>query len=117
VKEGKWCLNTEWATNGPTGTKAANMFMLVVVILCGLFAVFLARAPITPAGKMLILACVPVGGVLGFALGMVTASEVLNMGNLSGLFAVLITGPIGAIAGGVAGWFTFRRRFATLWTP
>ena len=60
-------------------------------------------------------ACVPIGGILWFALGMVIACDcsVFDMGNMCGLFAVFITGPIGSIAGGVTGWFFFRRRFVT----
>ena len=89
--------------------------MLTVTILCGLFAAFLARAPITAAGKVAIIACVPAGGLLGFALGMVITCDcgVFDMGSLCGLFAVFITGLIGSIAGGVAGWLILRRRFAT----
>ena len=94
------------------------MFLIVMIIPCALFAIFLLLAPITPAGKMLIIACVPVGGFLGYILGVVVACEVFeNGGNLCGLWGVFITGPLGSIAGGVAGWFIFRRRFEKLWTP
>ena len=80
------------------------MFMVLMIIPCTLLAVFLARKPITLAGKAIIIACVPVGGVVGFALGMVIACDcgAFEMGNMCGLFAVFITGPIGSIVGGVA---------------
>jgi hypothetical protein len=94
--------------------KETNIFWVPVIIVCGLFVVFLAWAPITRAGKMAIIACVPVGGILGFALGMVVACGMFEIGgNLCGLVAVFITGPVGSIAGGVTGWFIFRRHFAT----
>jgi hypothetical protein len=44
-----------------------------------------------------------VGGSLGYMAGYYVACDVFNAGNLCGLFGVFLTGPLGAIAGGVAG--------------
>jgi hypothetical protein len=59
-----------------------------------------------------IVAGVVVGGLLGYMLGYYVACEVFNGGNLCGLLGVFITGPIGAIAGGVGGAFVFRKRLS-----
>jgi hypothetical protein len=89
------------------------VFAIVMLVLCVLCAGLLALAPITPAGKGLIVACVPIGGILGFALGIALACGVFEWGgNLCGLVAIFITGPIGSLVGGITGWFIFRRRFA-----
>ena len=54
-----------------------------------------------------------VGGFLGYMLGIFVACVVFDGGNLCGLLGVFITGPIGSIAGGVAGGLLSRRRFPT----
>jgi hypothetical protein len=46
--------------------KETNVFWVPVIIVCGLFAFFLAQAPIMAGGKMAIIACVPAGGFLEF---------------------------------------------------
>ena len=51
-----------------------------------------------------------VGGFLGYLAGVELACGVFDMGNLCGLVGVFITGPIGTIGGGVAGWYFSRRR-------
>ena len=58
------------------------------------------------------------GGFLGYMAGMYMACEgspvqLFDGGNLCGLFGVFMTGPIGSIAGGVAGGFLSRRRPST----
>ena len=59
-----------------------------------------------------------VGGFLGYMAAIYVACEgspvqLFDGGNLCGLFGVFITGPIGSIAGGVAGGFVSRRRPST----
>ncbi len=53
-----------------------------------------------------------VGGFLGYMVGYYVACEVFNGGNLCGLFGVFITGPVGAIAGGVGGALVCRRHLS-----
>jgi hypothetical protein len=89
------------------------VFVIPVIFLCVLCVIFLALAPITRAGKILILACVPIGGFLGYMAGTYLACLVFDGGNLCGLWGIFITGPLGSVAGGVGGWLIFRRRFAT----
>jgi hypothetical protein len=52
------------------------------------------------------------GGFLGYMAGYYLAREVFNGGNLCGLLGVFITGPIGAIAGGVGGALVLRKRLS-----
>jgi hypothetical protein len=59
-----------------------------------------------------IIVGVLVGGFLGYMAGYFVACEVLNAGNLCGLLGVFITGPLGAIAGGVGGALVSRRRLS-----
>ncbi len=49
------------------------------------------------------------GGFLGYVAGYFVACEVFNAGNLCGLFGVFLTGPLGAIVGGVGGALASRR--------
>jgi hypothetical protein len=58
------------------------------------------------------------GGFLGYMAGIYVACEgshvqLFDGGNLCGLLGVFIIGPIGSIAGGVAGWLVFRRHPST----
>ncbi len=57
-----------------------------------------------------IIAGVLVGAFLGYMAGYYVFCAALQLGNLCGLFGVFLTGPLGAIAGGVAGWWTVRQR-------
>lgn len=55
------------------------------------------------------------GGLLGYMAGMYVACEgspvqLFEGGNLCGLFGVFMTGPIGSITGGVAGWFVSQNK-------
>jgi hypothetical protein len=59
-----------------------------------------------------IIVGVLIGGFLGYMVGYYVACEVLNAGNLCGLLGVFITGPIGAIVGGVGGVFVSRKRLS-----
>ena len=86
------------------------LFAIVVVLL---FGIFLWRAQIAIAGKIIVLACMLAGGFIGYILGVEVACGVFDMGNLCGLVGIFITGPLGLIAGGVAGYLIVRRRFAT----
>jgi hypothetical protein len=54
------------------------------------------------------------GGFLGYMAGYYVACEIFDGGKLCGLFGVFITGPLGAIAGGVGGALLSRRRRAPL---
>jgi hypothetical protein len=51
-----------------------------------------------------------VGGFVGYMAGYYVACELFNGGNLCGLVGVFVTGPHGAIGGGIGGWFLTRRR-------
>jgi hypothetical protein len=53
------------------------------------------------------------GGFLGYMAGAFVACELLNAGNLWGLFGVFITGPLGGIGGSIAGALLARPRTAT----
>lgn len=53
-----------------------------------------------------------VGGFVGYMVGYFVACEVFNGGNLCGLVGVFLTGPLGAIAGGVGGALVSRRRLS-----
>jgi hypothetical protein len=50
-----------------------------------------------------------VGGFLGYMVGALVACELFDGGNLCGLLGVFITGPLGSIGGGAAGWLLVRR--------
>ena len=57
-----------------------------------------------------IVAGVVTGGLLGYVGGGYLACEVFYRGsNLCGLVGVFVTGPFGAVAGGIAGWLLSRR--------
>src|SRR2546423_100995 len=49
------------------------------------------------------------GGYLGYLAGVYLACLALKMGNLCGLVGVFVTGPIGSVGGGLAGWRLSRR--------
>jgi hypothetical protein len=54
------------------------------------------------------------GGFLGYMAGIYLTCEgspvqLFDGGNLCGLFGVFLTGPLGAVAGGVAEWWLARR--------
>ena len=53
------------------------------------------------------------GGVLGYYLGALVACDVFAAGNLCGLIAVFITGPLGALGGSIAGGLLLRSRQKT----
>ena len=58
------------------------------------------------------LLAVIVGLALGgfrFTVGVYVACDLFDMGNLCGLVGVFVTGPLGAIGGGIAGWLLSRR--------
>jgi hypothetical protein len=50
------------------------------------------------------------GGILGYYLGVLAACVVFDAGNLCGLLAVFITGPLGALGGSIAGGLLLRSR-------
>jgi hypothetical protein len=52
------------------------------------------------------------GGFLNYMVGYYLASEAFNGGNLCGLVGVFITGPLGAIAGGIVGALVSRKRLS-----
>jgi hypothetical protein len=54
-----------------------------------------------------------VGGFAGYMSGVFVACVVFDGGNLCGLLGVFITGPIGSVAGGVAGGLLSRRRVSS----
>jgi hypothetical protein len=57
-----------------------------------------------------VVAGVVTGGPLGYLAGTYLACEVFYQGsNLCGLVGVFVTGPLGAVAGGIAGWLLSRR--------
>jgi hypothetical protein len=49
------------------------------------------------------------GGPPGYFGGAYLACQVFQAGNLCGLLGAFVTGPLGAIGGGVAGWLVSRR--------
>jgi hypothetical protein len=51
-----------------------------------------------------------VGAFAGYMGAVLVACVIFDAGNLCGLIGVFITGPVGSIAGGVAGWYYCRRR-------
>jgi hypothetical protein len=53
------------------------------------------------------------GGFLGYMVGAFVACELLDAGNLCGLFGVFITGPLGGIGGSIAGALLARWRTPT----
>jgi hypothetical protein len=55
-----------------------------------------------------VVAGVVTGGLLGFVAGTYLA-YVFYGGDLSGLVGVFVTGPFGAVAGGIGGWLLSRR--------
>jgi hypothetical protein len=58
-----------------------------------------------------VVAGLVLGGLLGYLAGAYLACEVFYGGsNLCGLVGVFISGPLGAVGGGVGGWFAARRR-------
>jgi hypothetical protein len=59
-----------------------------------------------------ILIGAPVGGLLGYLLGVYLACGLFDLGNLCGLLGVFITGPLGVLGGGLAGWLLGRRTSA-----
>jgi hypothetical protein len=52
------------------------------------------------------------GGFLGYMVGYYLACEAFNGGNLCGLAGVFITGPLGAIAGGIGGALVSRKHLS-----
>ena len=50
------------------------------------------------------------GGFAGYMLGVYTACGLFDAGNLCGLIAVFITGPLGALGGSIAGGLLSRPR-------
>jgi hypothetical protein len=56
-----------------------------------------------------ILIGAPLGGLLGYLLGVYLACGLFDLGNLCGLLGVFITGPLGVLGGGLAGWLIVRR--------
>jgi hypothetical protein len=50
------------------------------------------------------------GGILGYLVGAYLACMVFHIGNLCGLIGVFMTGPLGAVGGGVGGWYVACRR-------
>jgi hypothetical protein len=57
-----------------------------------------------------VLAGLLVGGFVGYMLGVYFACSLFDLGNLCGLLGVFVTGPLGALGGGIAGGFAARRR-------
>ena len=51
-----------------------------------------------------------VGGFAGYMLGIYVACAIFEAGNLCGLVGVFITGPLGALAGSIAGGLLSQRR-------
>src|SRR5438093_12394801 len=51
-----------------------------------------------------------VGGFAGYMLGIYVACAIFEAGNLCGLVGVFITGPLGALAGSIAGGLLCQRR-------
>jgi len=55
------------------------------------------------------------GGFLGYMAAVYLACEgspvqLFDGGNLCGLFGVFITGPLGCVGGGIAGWLLARQK-------
>ena len=60
--------------------------------------------------KAIIIGCLTLlGAFLGYYIGAFVACEVLKMGQLCGLVGVLITGPLGLVAGAIGGSLVARR--------
>jgi hypothetical protein len=49
------------------------------------------------------------GAGAGYFVGAFLACSIFQAGNLCGLFGVFVTGPLGAVGGGIAGWLWSRR--------
>jgi hypothetical protein len=57
-----------------------------------------------------VVAGVVTGGLLGLVAGIYLSCGVFYKGeNLCGLVGVFVTGPFGAVAGGIGGWLLSRR--------